>query len=81
MASGHRKRKAGLLRSEVLDPIGLTNLPASEAGNTTNLNNVMNNILLKKNKLVGFAITLSSGVSSFRRIIFLYSLCRKSGRT
>lgn len=42
MASGHRKRKADALRIEVLNPIGLTNLPESERGNTTNLNNLMN---------------------------------------
>lgn len=42
MASGHRKRKAASLRVEVLDPAGLTNLPESERGNTTNLNNLMN---------------------------------------
>ena len=49
MASGHRKRKADLLRSEVLDPLGLTNLPTSEAGNTTNLNNVMNIAIYSQN--------------------------------
>ena len=42
MASGHRKRKAAALRIEVLNPAGLTNLPASEAGNTTNINNLIN---------------------------------------
>jgi hypothetical protein len=42
MASGHRKRRAAALRIEVLNPAGLTNLPASEAGNTTNLNNLIN---------------------------------------
>jgi len=42
MASGHRKRKAASLRLEVLTPAGLTNLPESERGNTTNLNNLMN---------------------------------------
>lgn len=42
MASGHRKRKAASLRIEVLNPAGLTNLPESERGNTSNLNNLIN---------------------------------------
>lgn len=42
MASGHRKRKAALVRSYVLTPINLTNVPASEAGNTSNQNNLIN---------------------------------------
>lgn len=42
MASGHRKRKAAALRIEVLDPIGLTNLPESERGNNTNQSNLIN---------------------------------------
>ena len=49
MASGHRKRKAASLRIGVLNPIGLTNLPASEAGNTSNLNNLLNIATYSKN--------------------------------
>lgn len=42
MASGHKKRKAAALRLDVLNPAGLTNLPESERGNKTNLDNLMN---------------------------------------
>jgi len=42
MASGHRKRKAAIVRLYTLDPIVETNVPASEAGNTANQNNLFN---------------------------------------
>ena len=61
MASGHRKRKAAALRIEVLDPAGLTNLPASEAGNTTNLNNLINIATYSRD---GVTPTFTSGYST-----------------
>lgn len=42
MASGHRKRKAALVRSEVLTPAGYTNVSESDRGNTTKQNNLVN---------------------------------------
>lgn len=42
MASGHRKRKAAIVRLYTLNPAGVTNVPASEAGNTNNQNNLFN---------------------------------------
>jgi hypothetical protein len=41
MASGHRKRKADLLRSYVF-PNGMTNTSEADRGNTTNQNNLIN---------------------------------------
>jgi len=42
MASGHRKRKAALIRSEVLTPAGYTNVSEADRGNTTCQNNLVN---------------------------------------
>ena len=41
MASGHRKRKAALIRSEVLTPAGYTNVSEADRGNTTRQNNLV----------------------------------------
>ena len=42
MASGHRKRKAAILRTYVLNPIGETNASENDRGNTDNQNNIIN---------------------------------------
>ena len=42
MASGHRKRKAALVRGYVLNPAGLTNVPESERGVVANQDNLVN---------------------------------------
>lgn len=69
MASGHRKRKAAALRIEVLDPAGITNLPASERGNTTNLNNLVNIATYSRDGVsptftAGAATQLSNAISN-----------------
>lgn len=49
MASGHRKRKAALLRSVVLTPVNsLTNVSEADRGSTTNQNNLMNIAIYSK---------------------------------
>lgn len=58
MASGHRKRKAALLRSEVLTPAGLTNVSEADRGNTTNQVNLINIGLYSSG---GFSPTFTNG--------------------
>lgn len=42
MASGHKKRKAALVRQYLLNPVGLTNVPESERGVKENQDNLVN---------------------------------------
>ena len=42
MASGHRKRKAAILRTYVLNPAGVTNASEADRGITANQNNLLN---------------------------------------
>lgn len=42
MASGHKKRKAALVRQYLLNPVGLTNVPESERGIKANQDNLVN---------------------------------------
>ena len=49
MASGHKKRKAALIRSVVLTPANsLTNVSEADRGSTTNQNNLMNVAIYSK---------------------------------
>lgn len=62
MASGHRKRKAAALRIEVLNPAGLTNLPESERGNSTNLNNLLNIGIYSRDGITPSFLTASTTI-------------------
>lgn len=68
MASGHRKRKAALVRAYAL-PSGVTNISENDRGNTTNQNNLINLALYASGGYTptftqGQATTLSDAISN-----------------
>jgi hypothetical protein len=58
MASGHRKRKAALLYTEVLSPAGYTNIAEADRGNGSNQTNLLNIAQYSAN---GYTPTFTAG--------------------
>lgn len=58
MASGHRKRKAAILNTYLLEPAGLTNTPEQNKGNPADQNLLMNQALFGQ---IGYSASFDAG--------------------